>query len=298
MPIIVDETTLANISTDRVDVKKVYARQGVDGTYVLVFEKGGTVTVALYFGGNWKMNNLKADIDSYFESFNGYLTPNDAKQVIIFPPACYLDYVRSKISSSLSSMVKVGIQLINQNPKGAYTGQISAAMAADCGCSAVMIGQGECRQYLGVTDEQCNQQVLAAMGKGLDVWLHIGETLDVREAGNQNEYVTNQLEIAITGVTLEQVENHLIIVYEPLWAIGTGYFCSADDAEIMHKVIREKLASLYGDELASTVPITFAGSVKASNAQDLMSKPDINGVVAGGASLQPATFATIINMDY
>lgn len=298
MPIIVDETTLANISTDGVDVKKVYARQGIDGTYVLVFEKGGTVTVALYFGGNWKMNNLKADIDSYFESFNGYLTPNDAKQVIIFPPACYLDYVRSKISSSLSSMVKVGIQLINQNPKGSYTGQISAAMAADCGCSAVIVGQGECRQYLGVTDEQCKQQVLAAMEKGLDVWLHVGETLDVREAGNQNEYVANQLEIAITDVTAKQVENHLIIVYEPLWAIGTGHFCSADDAELMCQVLKSKISSLYDAETASRTPVTFAGSVKVSNAQDLISKPDISGVVAGGASLKPEDFATIINMDY
>lgn len=298
MPIIVNGTTLNNVDVGGANIQKVYARQGETGTYVLVFEKGGVVTVALWFGGNWKMNNLKANIDAFFNTFNSALTLDESKKVVIFPPACYLDYVKSKIASSLSNMVEVGIQNVFYETKGAYTGEISALMAEDCGCTHAMVGHSEQRQYFGVTNETCNKTVKSILANtSMTAWLFVGETLEIREAGNEDAYVQNELQECLTGVSPSDIETgRVVICYEPIWAIGTGLTCSAADAQLMMDVIKSKIAEMYGDQAAQKIAKVYGGSVKASNINDILMQPDISGVSAGGVSLKAANFAEMINV--
>ena len=295
MPIIVNGTTLNNVDVGGVNIQKVYARQGETGTYVLVFEKGGVVTVALWFGGNWKMNKVKSEIDDFFNTFNSALDLNPTKKVVIFPPACYLDYVKSKISSALSSMVEVGIQNISDKAKGAFTGQISARMAVDCGCTYALIGESEARNYLGVTDSAVYDQVLLALSNNLKPVLCVGENLDIHEAGTSRAYIENQLQEAIGTLSVSEVEK-LIIVYEPVWAMGTGKTCSPQIANEMCGYIKEWLAYKWGQEYAEKIPVCFGGNVKPTNINDLLAQPYINGANGAGVSLKAADFATMINI--
>lgn len=295
MPIVVNGTTLNNVDVGGVNIQKVYARQGETGTYVLVFEKGGVVTVALWFGGNWKMNKIKSEIDTYFNTFNSALDLNPTKKVVIFPPACYLDYVKSKISSALRSMVEVGIQNISGAARGAYTGQISAQMAADCGCTYALIGESEARHYLGVTDSAVHDQVLLALSNNLKPVLCVGEDLDIREAGTSRAYIENQLQEAIGTLSVSELER-VIIVYEPVWAMGTGKTCLPTDANQMCGYIKEWLAYKWGQEYAEKISVCFGGNVKPANINDLLAQPYIDGVNGAGVSLKPADFAEMINI--
>lgn len=294
MPIVVNGTTLTDLKVGNTDITKVYARNGETGTYVLVFEKGGVITVALWFGGNWKMNKIKSEIDDFFNTFNSTLDLNPTKKVVIFPPACYLDYVKSKISSALSSMVEIGIQNISNREKGAYTGQISAQMASDCGCTYALIGESEVREYMGITDNAVHDQVLLALNNGLKPVLCVGENLDIREAGTSRAYIENQLQEAIGTLSVSEVER-LIIVYEPVWAMGTGKFCSPQDANEMCGYIKEWL-TWWGMEAADKIPVCFGGNAKPSNINDLLAQPDISGVNVAGVSLKAADFAGMINI--
>lgn len=295
MPIVVNGTTLNNVDVGGVNIQKVYARQGETGTYVLVFEKGGVVTVAMWFGGNWKMNKIKSEIDTYFNTFNSALNLNPTKKVVIFPPACYLDYVKSKISSALSSMVEIGIQNISDRAKGAFTGQISAQMAADCGCTYALIGESEARHYLGVTDSAVHDQVLLALSNNLKPVLCVGENLDIREAGTSRAYIENQLQEAIGTLSVSELER-VIIVYEPVWAMGTGKTCLPTDANQMCGYIKEWLAYNWGQEYAEKISVCFGGNVKPANINDLLAQPYIDGANGAGVSLKPADFAGMINI--
>ena len=296
MSIVVNGTTLTDLKVGNTDITKVYARNGETGTYVIVFEKGGVVTVALWFGGNWKMNKIKSEIDDFFNTFNSRLDLNPTKKVVIFPPACYLDYVKSKISSSLRSMVEVGIQNISNAAKGAFTGQISAQMAFDCGCTYALIGESEARYYLGVTDSAVHDQVLLALNNGLNPVLCVGEDLNTREAGTSRAYIENQLQEAIGGALTESDVKKLIIVYEPIWATGTGKTCSAEDANEMCGYIKEWLTYTWGMSATENTPVCFGGNVKPANINDLLAQQYISGVNAGGVSLKAADFAEMINM--
>lgn len=295
MPIVVNGTTLTDLKVGNTDITKVYARNGETGTYVLVFEKGGTVVINMFFGGNWKMNKVKSEIDAFFNTFNSALELNPTKKVVIFPPACYLDYVKSKISSALSSMVEIGIQNISNREKGAYTGQISAQMASDCGCTYALIGESEVREYMGITDNAVHDQVLLALNNGLKPVLCVGENLDIREAGTSRAYIENQLQEAIGTLSLSEVER-LIIVYEPIWAMGTGKTCLPTDANEMCGYIKEWLAYRWGMEASDNIPVCFGGSAKPANINDFLAQPDISGVNVSGVSLKAADFAGMINI--
>ena len=295
MSIVVNGTTLTDLKVGNTDITKVYARNGETGTYVLVFEKGGTVVINMFFGGNWKMNKVKSEIDAFFNTFNSALDLNPTKKVVIFPPACYLDYVKSKISSALSSMVEVGIQNISDKAKGAFTGQISARMAVDCGCTYALIGESEARNYLGVTDSAVYDQVLLALSNNLKPVLCVGENLDIHEAGTSRAYIENQLQEAIGTLSVSEVEK-LIIVYEPVWAMGTGKTCSPQIANEMCGYIKEWLAYKWGQEYAEKIPVCFGGNVKPTNINDLLAQPYINGANGAGVSLKAADFATMINI--
>lgn len=295
MSIVVNGTTLTDLKVGNTDITEVYARNGETGTYVLVFEKGGTVVINMFFGGNWKMNKIKSEIDDFFNTFNSALDLNPTKKVVIFPPACYLDYVKSKISSALRSMVEVGIQNISDMAKGAFTGQISAKMAVDCGCTYALIGESEVRDFLGVTDSAVHDQVLLSLSNNLKPVLCVGENLDIQEAGTSRAYVENQLQEAIGTLPTSEVEK-LIIVYEPIWAIGTGKTCSPQNANEMCGYIKEWLAYKWGQEYSEKVPVCFGGNVKPTNINDLLAQPYINGANGAGVSLKAADFATMINI--
>lgn len=295
MPIVVNGTTLTDVKVGNTDITKVYARNGETGTYVIVFEKGGVVTVALWFGGNWKMNKIKSEIDDFFNTFNSTLDLNPTKKVVIFPPACYLDYTKSKISSALSSMVEIGIQNISDAARGAYTGQISAQMAVDCGCTYALIGESEVREYLGITDNAVHNQVLLALSNNLKPVLCVGENLEIREAGTSRAYIENQLQEAIGTLSVSEVER-LIIVYEPVWAMGTGKTCSSQDANEMCGYIKEWLAYRWEMAVAENIPVCFGDNVKPTNINDLLAQPYIDGVNGAGVSLKAADFAGMINI--
>lgn len=298
MPIVVNGTTLTDLKVGNTDITKVYARNGETGTYVIVFEKGGVVTMALWFGGNWKMNTIKSEIDDFFNTFNSALELNPIKKVVIFPPACYLDYVKSKIlASGLSDMISLGIQNISSQEIGAYTGQISAKQAADCGCSWAMVGGCEVREYLGVTDTDVNHATQLAFSNGLKVFLCVGENLEIRDAGTYANYVQNQLQSCLSGVSASEVGNYkLIVVYEPIWAIGTGKRITNEQvAEMLNNIIRPKLIELYGMEIADKTPVLMGAAVNQRTIQGVISEGSANGGLIASASLQADRFATIIN---
>lgn len=254
--------------------------------------------MALWFGGNWKMNKIKSEIDDFFNTFNSALELNPTKKVVIFPPACYLDYVKSKIlASGLSDMISLGIQNISSEPTGAYTGQISAMQAADCGCSWAMVGGYEVREYLGVTDTDVNHATQLAFSNGLKVFLCIGENLEIREAGTYANYVQNQLQSCLSGVSASELENYkLVVVYEPIWAIGTGKTITNDQVrEMLDYIIRPKLIELYGMENADKTPVLMGGAVNQRTIQGFISDGSANGGLIAGASLQADRFASIIN---
>lgn len=298
MPIVVNGTTLTDGKVGNTDITQVYARNGETGTYILVFEKGGGggTTMALFFGGNWKMNKLKADIDTFFDTFNGALNLDESKKVVIFPPACYLDYAKSKISSNLSNMVSMGIQFIGNHANGAYTGQISAAMAKDCGCTYALIGEMDTRQFLSITDENCNAAILLALSNNLKVIYCVGEPLEVREAGTQNAYIANQLKVALASVTSADIESgKLIFAYQPIWAVGTGKTCSPEDAQVMCDYIRQWFATNYTGAAADNVEIIYGHTVKPTTVNGYVQQQDINGAITAAPSLTATTFADIIN---
>ena len=300
MPIVVNGTTLTNLIVGGTNITKVQVRQNESSPYVIVFEQGGVVKMAYIYAGNWKMNKLKADIDSFFTDFNTKLNQDSNKEVIIFPPACYLSYVKEKIDASpRSSMIKLGIQNIcNQNAlKGSYTGQISVQQAADCGCSYVLVGQAEVRENLGLTNAQCEVQIRATINQGMTAIYCVGENLEQHIAGEQNSVLTTQLAAIMGNLQNTEVENNLIIVYEPIWAIGTGKTATSSDAELACSTIYNIVSEQYGSGTADKMPILYGGSLKLTNVQEYLSQPTIDGGLFGGVSLQSTAFANTINAD-
>lgn len=294
MSIIVNGTALTDGRVGDVDITKVYARNGETGAYVLVFEKQiGTI---LYFVGNWKMNKLKADITSFFTAFASSLNANEPKPIWICPPNCYIKQTYDAIPSSLKSRVHVCAQNICQSvssASGAYTGQISAAMAKDCGATMVMIGHSEVRQYLGLTVADSKKQVEAAAAQGLNILFCVGETLEEREAGQSATVIYNQL--SALNVSLITDVSYLIVCYEPVWVIGTGGVCTAEQANQMCALIEPWIREHIGGPVADNTEVIFGGSVKESTVTSYVRQTDILGVMAGGASLNGTEFAGLIN---
>jgi triosephosphate isomerase len=176
---------------------------------------------------------------------------------------------------------------------GAYTGEVSPVMVKEF-CQYVIIGHSERREYFGETDETVNLKIKAAFEHGLTPIVCVGETLELRQAGRTDAWVADQVKAALQDITAEQVSS-LVMAYEPIWAIGTGLAATADDAEqVCGAVVRATIASLYGQAVADTVRIQYGGSVKADNAEELMSQPNIDGALVGGASLQAADFVGIV----
>lgn len=245
-----------------------------------------------FVAGNWKMNT---DSHSSVELAKGVadgsieLAGRDV-DVAICPPYVYLQAVARAVSSS---SVAVGAQDVYYQAKGAFTGEISASMLKDIGCTYALCGHSERRHVIGETDELINKKVTAAIVGGLLPILCVGELQSEREAGQTEEVVTRHIEKGLAGLSAEKV-SAVTVAYEPVWAIGTGLTATPEQAQEVHEFIRGLLAEIYDGQLADEIRILYGGSVKADNAADLMGRADIDGVLVGGASLKVDDFVAII----
>ncbi len=242
--------------------------------------------------GNWKMNMLPGEA---IEMINE-LTPlvKDTKnEVILCVPYTDLFYA---LLTAQNTNIKIGAQNMHFEESGAYTGEVSGKMLKAINVEYVIIGHSERRQYFAETDETVNKKIKSAFKYGLKPIVCVGETLEQREAGKAVDIITKQTELALQGLSNEQVEN-TIIAYEPIWAIGTGKTATSEDANNSIKEIRNKISEIYGEETAQKVIIQYGGSVKSSNAKELFNMSDIDGGLVGGASLKAEEFSKIVNYD-
>jgi triosephosphate isomerase len=238
--------------------------------------------------GNWKMHGSRVDNASLVRSLLDLLRPDGGAEVLVCPPFVYLWETGRLLKDS---DVQLGCQSVSAEAQGAFTGEISAAMARDVGCRYAIVGHSERRHLYGEGDALVARKFVAAQSHGLVPVFCVGETLDERESSRTTEVVARQID-AVLAVTGAQAFARAIIAYEPVWAIGTGRNASPDQAQDVHAMIRTKLAALDG-MIAQSVRILYGGSVKASNARELFSMPDIDGGLVGGASLKADEFAQI-----
>ena len=208
----------------------------------------------------------------------------------VCPPSVYLEDVGQAVKGG---SVALGAQNMYHEAAGAFTGEISAAMLIDLGCRYVILGHSERRHILGETDEQINRKVLAALAAGLAPIVCVGELLSEREAGQTGAVIRRQFEGSLAGLSPDQMRN-IVIAYEPVWAIGTGKVATPQQAQEVHLDLRKLIALRYNADLAQSVRIQYGGSVKPSNAAELLSQPDIDGALVGGASLKAEDFLGIV----
>ena len=239
--------------------------------------------------GNWKMNMTPSEAVKLVDTLKD-LVKNDAVDVVYCVPA--IDIV-PVVEAVKGSNVQIGAENFYIEDKGAFTGEISAPMLVDAGVKYVIMGHSERRDIFGEDDILINAKVKKAFAAGLTPILCCGESLALRKAGTYVEWIKRQITWDLTGVTADQVKN-LVIAYEPIWAIGTGETATADQAEEVCAMIRETIADLYDAPTAEAVRIQYGGSMNASNAAELLSKPNIDGGLIGGASLKP-DFGQIVN---
>ena len=242
--------------------------------------------------GNWKMNMLPNEAINFITELEP-LVKDTKNEVVLCVPYTDLFY---SILTAQNSNIKIGAQNMHFEEKGAYTGEVSAKMLKSIGVEYVIIGHSERRQYFNETDESVNKKLKVAFENELKPIVCVGETLEQREAGKAEEIITNQTKLALDGLSNNQVEN-TIIAYEPIWAIGTGKTATKEDANQSIKAIRNKIAEIYGKEVAEKVIIQYGGSVKSSNAKELFTMSDIDGGLVGGASLKADEFSKIVNYD-
>jgi triosephosphate isomerase len=244
--------------------------------------------------GNWKMNDGPRAARAFFESYLEIYRPRDDRTIVFFPPALSLAAVQESLRAADRSDIGVGVQNIYWEPSGAFTGEISAPIAAEAGAAFALVGHSERRHVFGETSEDTGRKLRAALDAGVVPVLCVGELLEEREAGRAAAVVEEQLAVALDGLPSERVAR-LLIAYEPVWAIGTGRTASPADAEEMHGRVRQWLARERGASTAAAVPILYGGSVKPENAGGLLAAGDVDGLLVGGASLDPAGFARISN---
>ncbi len=244
----------------------------------------------LIIGGNWKMHKTPSEAVRAVKSLRVKLVNIVNTEVVVCPP--FVDLV--PVSELLrETRMALGAQNMFWEDQGAYTGEISADMLKDAGCRYVILGHSERRHVFGETDEQINRKLRQAVNKGLVPIFCVGELLQERRAGQTQEVVGRQVREGLEGVSLSDPQS-LVIAYEPVWAIGTGENATPEQAQEVHRFIRRLISELYGSVLADEIRIQYGGSVKPNNAGDLLSQPDVDGALVGGASLDPDSFSRII----
>ncbi|MCS7160972.1 MAG: triose-phosphate isomerase [Gemmatales bacterium] len=243
-----------------------------------------------FVAGNWKMHTTRQTAISLAQELVTAIGQETAVDVAICPPFPYLLPVREVLSGSC---IALGAQNVHPEPQGAFTGEVSPVMLRDCGCHWVIVGHSERRRGLGESHEFIRRKLLAAVQHGLQVILCIGETKSERDAGQTLTIVRAQLEDSLPALKTEQLA-HVVLAYEPVWAIGTGVNATPEQAQEVHAWVRAWLGAHFGSKLAETLRILYGGSVNSANAASLLAQPDIDGVLVGGASLKASEFLAII----
>src|SRR4051812_43905603 len=243
--------------------------------------------------GNWKMNlnHLEAIALTQKLAFTLNEKQLNAVEAVVLPPFVDIRSVQTLIDGD-KLLLGYGAQDLSPYPSGAYTGDISGPMLAKLGCQYVVVGHSERRQYHGEDDALVNAKVKAALANGIAPILCVGEGLAVREAGEHVGYTLAQLDAGLEKVKTDEVEK-VVVAYEPVWAIGTGKVATPENAQEVCEAIRATLGEMYSPDLAAGVRILYGGSVKASNAAEILSRLDIDGALVGGASLDPVEFTAI-----
>jgi triosephosphate isomerase (TIM) len=241
--------------------------------------------------GNWKMYKTAAETTAFFQKFLPMVAGATHAEIAICPPFVNLP---AAVDAARGSAVEIGAQNVFWLDEGAYTGEVSAPMLAAIGCRWVIIGHSERRQYFGETNESVHKKTVAALAAGLKPILCVGEHLAQRESGETEAVLTEQCGKGIEPLTEEQFAR-IVVAYEPIWAIGTGKTATSEIAADAHRCLRRCLESRYGRAAAAACRILYGGSVKPDNIKGLMAQPEIDGALVGGASLDPASFASIVN---
>jgi triosephosphate isomerase len=243
--------------------------------------------------GNWKLHKTLAESSDLVAELIPAVAANQAVEIVIAPVFTALSKVAETISGS---NIKLSAQNCHPGPQGAFTGEVSPPLLKDVGCQYVIVGHSERRQLFGETDEVINKKVIALAEYGLGAIFCIGETLEERETELTFDILRRQVRVGLKNVGIKQMEN-VVIAYEPVWAIGTGKTASNEQAQEAHAFIRALLTELYNLQTANATRILYGGSVKPDNVDGLMSQPDVDGALVGGASLKAADFARIINFQ-
>lgn len=239
--------------------------------------------------GNWKMNNTPSQTTALINEMKPLVADADCEVVLCVP---YID-IPAAVEAAKGSNIKIGAENVHFKASGAYTGEVSTDMLKEAGVEYVVIGHSERRTYFGETDQTVNLRSLAALNAGLKAIICVGETLEQRELGYTETLLKFQTKMALTNVKPEQLKN-VIIAYEPVWAIGTGVTATADQADEGNGFVRAAIAEAYGADLAETVTVQYGGSMNAKNAEELVSKVNVDGGLIGGASLKAQDFSVIV----
>ncbi len=240
--------------------------------------------------GNWKMNKTAADGVALIKDITAEIGRLGSVDIVVCPPFTALESAAKALEGQ---SVKLGAQNMHPEKNGAYTGEVSAEMLRGLFVSHVILGHSERRTYFAETDAFINKKVTASLANQLKPILCVGETLAEREAGQTLAVVQKQTEGGLAGVTAEQITN-VVIAYEPVWAIGTGKVATTAQAQEVHAFIRDLLTKLYGAPLAQKIRILYGGSMKPSNAPELLAEKDIDGGLIGGASLEARSFIDLV----
>jgi len=240
--------------------------------------------------GNWKMNKTAKEAQAFIEAVKTKVPAFDKVEAVIGSPALFLE---NMVAATEGTDLKVAAQNCYFEEEGAFTGEISPKALGDLGVDYVIIGHSERREYFHETDEDINKKAHAILRNGMTPIVCCGETLEQREAGVTNEWVSGQITAALKDLTADQVAN-LVLAYEPIWAIGTGKSSTAKDANDTCGVVRATVASIFGQEVADKVRVQYGGSVKPENIAEYMAEEHIDGALVGGASLVPDSFLALL----
>jgi len=242
--------------------------------------------------GNWKMNKTGAQAAEFARALKSRIGSISRTEIIICPPYTALS---SLVEIFKRTRVGVGAQNVFWEASGAYTGEISAEMLVDAGCSSAIIGHSERRQYFDETNQTVNARVKRTLTTTLTPIVCVGETLDQRKQGRTNDVVGNQIREGLADLTHEHIQK-IILAYEPVWAIGTGVTATPEQAEEVHAFIRNLVKDMFTAKIGDEIHILYGGSAKPSNIHDLLSRKNIDGGLIGGASLEVESFAEMIRI--
>jgi len=240
--------------------------------------------------GNWKMYKTLKDGQELVVALRRDLFKIDNVDIVVCPPFTLLAYLTDALETS---NIAVGAQDLYWQDEGAFTGEVSPVMLKDAGCKYVIIGHSERRQFFGETNEAVNKKIKAGLKHGLTPIICVGENRQERESNNTFKVIEAHIKGGLTDISAEDILK-TVIAYEPVWAIGTGLTATPEQAQEVHKFIRDLLKKMYQDEVSNQIRIQYGGSVKPENITELISKPDVDGALVGGASLKADTFTQIV----